>query len=383
MHTKLDVIVTLVFILIQWRISTLLVRRWPYQVTWVSIGAVNLLLALCYALSISELVSRFHLPPRFSLMAGATALAYLVTATTTLIAYTIMEWAKKALTSPNLDPGRRRLLDLAGLAVVTSPVAVLGYGTFVQRTDFRVNEMDMPLPGLPADLDGLRLLQLSDIHMSAFLSEREFARVVDESNQLRAHVALVTGDLISSRGDPLEACLRQVARLRSDAGTFGCLGNHERYAGVEDQTTTAAARMGIRFLRHRSELLRFGGAALNLAGVDYEKMQLDSAGYLRGAERLKAPDAVNVLLSHNPDVFPAAARQGYNLLLAGHTHGGQVTVEILDQAINPARFITPYVSGVYRDGNAVAYVTRGIGTIGLPTRVGAAPEITLLRLRKA
>ena len=90
-----------------------------------------------------------------------------------------------------------------------------------------------------------------------------------------------------------------------------------------------------------------------------------------------------MLLQHSPDVFPAAVSKGYNLLLAGHTHGGQVTVEILDQAINPARFFTPYVYGLYRLGGAAAYVTRGIGTIGVPARIGAPPEISLLRLRKA
>ena len=95
------------------------------------------------------------------------------------------------------------------------------------------------------------------------------------------------------------------------------------------------------------------------------------------------PGAVNVLLSHNPDVFPVAARQGYDLVLAGHTHGGQVTVEILDPFINPARFFTPYVYGLFRWGNSAAYVTRGIGTIGIPTRIGAPPEISVLRLRKA
>jgi hypothetical protein len=95
------------------------------------------------------------------------------------------------------------------------------------------------------------------------------------------------------------------------------------------------------------------------------------------------PGALNVLLSHNPDVFPVAAQQGYNLLLAGHTHGGQVTVEILDQSINPARFFTPYVYGLFRAGRSAAYVTRGIGTIGIPARIGAPPEISVLRLRKA
>jgi predicted MPP superfamily phosphohydrolase len=192
---------------------------------------------------------------------------------------------------------------------------------------------------------------------------------------------VVTGDLISSYGDPLDSCIAQLGRLRADAGVFGCMGNHERYASALEHTEVGAARVGIPFLRGRAQALRFGAATLNLAGVDYQSKS--EQPYLDGAERLIAPGAVNVLLCHNPDVFPVAARQGYNLLLAGHTHGGQVTVEILDNGINPARFVTPYVYGVYRSGAAAAYVTRGIGTIGLPARIGAPPEIALLRLRKA
>jgi hypothetical protein len=121
---------------------------------------------------------------------------------------------------------------------------------------------------------------------------------------------------------------------------------------------------------------------LHVAGVDYQPL-FQKDNYLRGAGRLVIPGETNLLLSHNPDVFPVAARQGYNLMLSGHTHGGQVSVEILDQAINPARFLTPYVYGLYRQGPAAAYVTRGIGTIGIPARIGAPPEISLLRLRKA
>ena len=132
--------------------------------------------------------------------------------------------------------------------------------------------------------------------------------------------------------------------------------------------------MGIPFLRGEARQLRFGSATLNVAGVDYQPL-FHRADYLRGAERLVVPGETNLLLSHNPDVFPVAARQGYNLMLAGHTHGGQVSVEILDQAINPIRFLTPYVYGLFRQGSAAAYVTRGIGTIGIPARIGAPPEI--------
>ena len=96
-----------------------------------------------------------------------------------------------------------------------------------------------------------------------------------------------------------------------------------------------------------------------------------------------SPGALNVLLSHNPDVFPVAAQQGWDFTLAGHTHGGQVNFEILHYGMNVARFYTPYVYGLYTAGRSSIYVTRGIGTIGMPARLGAPPEISVLRLRKA
>ena len=388
MHSNLDLLAGAVFTVVQWLV-TLRVMRWArrrfspagVKVARAALVIFNVALVLCYALSFSRLISQFHLSPHLGLYAGAIGLGYLIAATAILTLSLAVDAVKALVLRPGTDPGRRKLLDMAGLALVSSPLAAMGYG-FVHRLDFRVREIDVPLPGLPDGLDGLRLLQLSDIHLSAFLSESEFARVVDAANELRAHVALVTGDLISSRGDPLEGCLRQIARLRSDAGIFGCLGNHERYAGVEQDTVAAGARVGVVFLRGRNLGLRFGGGILNLAGVDYQSVY-EREHYLAGAERLIVPGSCNVLLSHNPDVLPVAARQGYNLVLAGHTHGGQVNIEILDRTINPARFITPFVYGLYREGKTAGYVTRGIGTIGIPARIGAPPEISLLRLRKA
>ena len=275
---------------------------------------------------------------------------------------------------------RRRLLNATGSALLAAPFAIVGYGMLIERLDFHVREVEIPVPNLPDGLDGLRLLHLSDIHLSAFLSEKDLARVIDTANELHPHLALVTGDLITAAGDPLETCLRQLARLRADAGILGCMGNHEDYAMVENLTEREGARLGIPFLRGRAQPLRFGGAVLNVAGVDYQRSGKD---YLPGAERLVLPGAYNLLLSHNPDVFPVAVEKGYDLTLAGHTHGGQVTVEILHQPINAARFFTPFVYGLYRRGAAAEYVTRGIGTIGIPARIGAPPEIALLRLRKA
>jgi hypothetical protein len=386
-NLALNLVVTIVFVSVQWRIAAILLRvagrlfsGWARTAARGTVFLFDAVLLAGYSLSFSELVPRLGIPGHIALILGAGILAYLITATAVLAVYLAFRAIGKHL-GADVNPGRRRALNAAGNVLMAAPFVVMGYGAMVERLDFRVRELDVPLPGLPPDLDGLRILQLSDIHLSAFLPESELARVIDMALELRPHVAVVTGDLISSRGDPLDACIRQLARVKSDAGTFGCLGNHERYARVERYAVEAGARVGMRFLRGQAQTLRFGNSLLNVAGVDYQSLA-DRGRYLRGAERLVVPGAVNVLLSHNPDVFPVAARQGYNLLLAGHTHGGQVTVEILDQSINPARFFTPYVYGLFRAGRSAAYVTRGIGTIGIPARIGAPPEICVLRLRK-
>lgn len=278
---------------------------------------------------------------------------------------------------PKFNQERRGFVRAAGAAFVGAPLAAMAFGILVERKDIQLREVDVPIPNLPKDLHGLRIVQLSDIHLSPFLSEEELARAVDMANGLRAHLALVTGDLITGHGDPLDACLGQLARLRAEAGTLGCLGNHEIYARVEEAATRKAARLGIGFLRQESRRLRFGSATLNLTGVDYQPI---GGTYLIGAERWIVPGETNILLSHNPDVFKVAARQGWDLTIAGHTHGGQVTVEILHRQLSAARFYTPYVYGLYRQGRSAIWVTRGIGTVGLPARIGAPPEVALIRL---
>jgi uncharacterized protein len=278
--------------------------------------------------------------------------------------------------APGFEPGRRSFLGAAGAGLCIAPLAGAGFG-ILTRNRFQLSEVSVSVPNLAKDLDGLKIVQLSDIHLSPFLSESEFARAIDMANETGAHIALVTGDLISRRGDPVDACLRQLARLRAEAGVLGCLGNHEVYAELEDYVTAQGRRLGIEFLRKQARLLRFGGAAVNFAGVDYQRMH---SHYLKGAERLIAPGAFNILLSHNPDVFPVAAAQGYDLTIAGHTHGGQVDFELLHQHLNVARFFTPYVRGLYREGTSSVYVSSGLGTIGVPVRIGAPPEVSLVRL---
>jgi len=383
----IDLFILILLLWVQWRVTAILFgfarRRFRGRALTAARAAIvvfDALVVFGFLLGMFEVVAWLRLPGSASLLAGAVALGYFLSVGGALaVSFAVRHICQRF--PRRMDPGRRRVLSAAGNVLMASPIAALA-GGFVARTGFHVREIDVPIAGLPAGLHGLRVLHLSDIHLSAFLSERQFARVIDASNGLGANLAVVTGDLISTVGDPLDACIRQLARLKAEAGVFGCMGNHERYAGGEAYVQAAGARLGIRFLRGEAQALRFGGATLNLAGVDYQS-KAQQASYLRGAERLLAPGALNVLLSHSPDVFPVAARQGYGLVLAGHTHGGQVTIEILEQTVNPARFFTRYVHGLYRLGHAAAYVTRGIGTIGIPARIGALPEITVVRLRKA
>jgi predicted MPP superfamily phosphohydrolase len=275
------------------------------------------------------------------------------------------------------SPQRRGFLALTGAALFAPPAAMMGYGVFVQRLNLRLREQKIFIPGLAEDLDGIRIVQLTDIHLSPFLSEKELAQAVAMANETYAHIALVTGDMISSSRDPLDTCLKHLSGLRAEAGIFGCLGNHEIYANAEAYAAAEGRRLGIHYLRSEAVRLKFGAAEMNMAGVDYQRMH---TRYLPGTEAMIAPGMTNILLSHNPDVFPVAARQGYDLTISGHTHGGQVRVEILHQDLNVARFFTPYVDGLYTDRGRSIFVSRGIGTIGLPARLGAPPEVALLRL---
>jgi predicted MPP superfamily phosphohydrolase len=277
---------------------------------------------------------------------------------------------------PDHDQSRRKFLKMGTLAVCAIPPAVTSFG-IITRKNFSVKEVEVKLPSLPRDLDNLRIVQLSDIHLSDFYSPKDLVHVIDAANELRGDLAVVTGDLVTIHSDPLEICLNELSRLKNTSGIWGCLGNHESFAGVENEAARLGAELGVNFLRWQARNLKFGNANLNLVGVDYQRTRLP---YLVEGEELVDTNSFNVLLSHNPDVFPVAVSKGFDLVLAGHTHGGQINVEIFDKNLNIARFVTPYTKGLYRSSNSAIYVNSGIGTIGMPIRLGAPPEITLLKL---
>ena len=360
---------------LRWFLETGAARRSGW-LRWAAVAETTVsagLFAFGFLLSYVRVLKYFR--PWWATSGRGGVFVWAFASTLMIIAFGLTRMLRRA-TEQHL-PSRRLFLRTVEAAILAAPAAAMGYGVFIERKRVEMREQRITIPGLHPDLDGLRIVQLTDIHLSSFLPESVLAHAVDMANETRAKIALVTGDLISFEGDPVDTCLNHLARLRSDAGTFGCMGNHEIYAGTQEYTAEQGARLGMRFLRDEAALLRFGAADLNLAGVDYQRMH---GVYLRGSERMIVPGTLNMLLSHNPDVFPVAAEQGWNVTIGGHTHGGQVSVEILHQDLNVARFFTPYVDGLYRRGDASIFVSRGIGTIGMPVRLGAPPEVALITL---
>ncbi|MBI1738672.1 MAG: metallophosphoesterase [Acidobacteria bacterium] len=301
--------------------------------------------------------------------------------------------AAEAVTSAEPENfSRRNFFRTATYFAGAVPFIGTLYGLVSERKRYTLERVEIPLAHLPAALDGLRIAQISDIHLSGYMSREDLRRAVDMANQLGAELAVVTGDFITSAHDSVEECAEELAALRAPLGVWGCLGNHEIYADCEDRATEVLRKVGLRVLRRENAEVLWRGQPLNLIGVDYQRMRgLDGRRLpvLAGVEPLVRRDVPNILLSHNPNAFDRAAEMGIEFTLAGHTHGGQVNVEILDSQINPARFMTDYVAGLYSQSSKLTsqtahlYVNRGLGTIGVPVRIGAPPEITLLTLRRA
>jgi predicted MPP superfamily phosphohydrolase len=312
----------------------------------------------------------------------------------------------------SIDQSRRYyFFQAAGVVAGAVPFVSAAYGFVAERFQFRVREVEIPIANLPPTLDGLRITQLSDIHIGSYMPAAQVRRAVGMANELKGDLTVVTGDFVTDRRDPLEDCITELSRLRAPLGVWGCNGNHEIYAQVEGKSAELFRKFGMKLLRHENAELRWQGSAFNLIGVDYQR-QRDTEGnhppMLAGLEPLVRRDVPNILLSHNPNSFRKAAELGIELSLAGHTHGGQVRVEILDHRWSPAEFLTPYVAGLYNrplfapsdlgdatdsslsqvaipqpQSSSAIYVNRGLGTIGAPVRLGVPPEITLITLRRA
>jgi predicted MPP superfamily phosphohydrolase len=297
-----------------------------------------------------------------------------------------------------VDSERRKLFHYVASLAACVPFGAGIYGFASERLSYTVQRVDLPVANLPPALEGLRIVHMSDIHIGEFMPPSEIRRAVAMANDLGAELAVLTGDYVTTSRDPASECIAELAHLRAPLGVWGCNGNHEIYAYIEDEVEELFHRHGMCLLRQDNVRLQWRGANFNLIGVDYQREFGGFSGrrtLLVESEHLVRRDMPNILLSHNPNAFPRAAQLGIEAVLSGHTHGGQIQLEIVDHLLSPARFITNFIAGHYElplsspnrpellGKKSSLYVNRGLGTIGIPARIGAKPEITLHTLRRA
>ena len=284
------------------------------------------------------------------------------------------------------SPSRRQFLERAAVLVSATPFVAAGYGLLRGRLDVEVTRQAIRLPRLPKAFEGFRIVQLSDLHISPFMTGEQIRRCGTIANELKPDLIVLTGDFLTWDAGAQGEVVQSLVPLRAPYGVFGCLGNHEVYTLAQDSLTRLLGTAGIRILRHAIASIRSAGESLNLIGVDFQGCHecptFPPQDYLRGVEPLVLPDTVNILLSHNPESFDRAAELGIDLSLAGHTHGGQLALEFVHHGLNLGRLGYTYTRGWYEKRGGQLYVNRGIGTIGFPIRFGAPPEITLFELTK-
>lgn len=271
---------------------------------------------------------------------------------------------------------RRDFLRWTFGAAAISPLGVLTYGAAIGKERHEIVEQTLTLPNLSPSLQGLRLVQLTDIHVGNFLKQDRLEEYVRVVNELAPDLVALTGDFIGSSPQFIRPCAQALGKLRARQGVFACLGNHDHWVGA--QTISAALEAaGVEVLRNAGRTLLIRGVPINVAGVDDPWRGIaDFDQALAGLH----PAAPTLLLCHQPDLFRAAARRGVALMLSGHYHGGQIKLAFPGFNLSPAHLISQFVEGLYRSGQSQLYVSRGIGVTGPPIRLNARPEITLLHL---
>jgi predicted MPP superfamily phosphohydrolase len=298
--------------------------------------------------------------------------------------------AVRRLTPPRPDlpsPARRDLLQDAATVAIGAPFVAGAYGLLYGRLNLDIAPRTIHLPRLPRAFEGFRICQLSDIHIGPFMPANEILKYVAIANAQKADMIVLTGDFVTFDPDTQGPVVDALRGLRAPFGVYGSLGNHDAWAGVEDSITELFRRAGVRILRAASTSITASGESFNLMGVDFQSARQfgpsPAVKHLLGdIEALIDHNRVNILLSHNPDTFERAAELGIDLSLAGHTHGGQAALEFISPQIAPSRLVTPYVAGLFQKPGGQLYVNRGIGTIFIPIRLGAPPELTVYSLSR-
>ncbi|MES2179135.1 MAG: metallophosphoesterase [Gemmatimonadota bacterium] len=279
--------------------------------------------------------------------------------------------------------GRAIMFGRLGAGIALSVLGTMLIAGYLGTKRLVVRRVDVAVPNLAAEFDGLRIVQLSDLHVGPHTSRRFLKRVVGATTALDPDLIAVTGDLIDDRSEDVASYARALGSLSAPLGVYMIPGNHDVYAGWDDvERALRDAKLGTVLVNDVRVLTR-GHASIALVGTG------DPAGGQRGMSRA-APDvelamsrvphgATVIAFAHNPALWPSLAARGVALTLSGHTHYGQFALPRLGWSL--ASPFLQYAMGAHTEDDSTLYISPGTGYWGIPFRLGANPEVTLVTLR--
>jgi hypothetical protein len=299
----------------------------------------------------------------------------------------IAKWRSQPASAPIADaniPTRRQFLQTA--AIAAAPIATFAATglSLSEMSDFRVRELVLAMPQLPAALDGLTIAQVADIHVGRFSSENLLRKIVDATNAMQADLVLLSGDLIDHSLADLPLGLQIVKQMKSRYGAFMCEGNHDLFES-RARFEAGVKASGVPLLVNEATTLHIRGVPVQLLGLEWGAL---TKSYFRDAQIAAAmrellprrdPAAFGILLAHHPHAFDLAAEAGIPLTLSGHTHGGQL---MLSDHIGVGPVLFRYWSGLYGKGSSKLIVSNGVGN-WFPLRINAPAELLHITLRSA
>ncbi|MDT3737952.1 MAG: metallophosphoesterase [Candidatus Kapabacteria bacterium] len=269
-------------------------------------------------------------------------------------------------------------------------VAGIPYLLAVKGLVFTINELkifreSIYFHKLPAALDGLKIVQISDLHLGTFMTPEPLNRLKSLVNSLNPDLIFITGDFVNFRYEELDAGEELLRGLKSNYGTFACLGNHDHYmTDIDHQKLIKRINnTGVQLLINENRVLNIRGKEINLASIDNYGSKQTYGDFNKAFEGL-SDDNVTIFLSHDPKTWDShiVGKRNVDLTLSGHTHGGQVALEFMGYDLSLAKVMYKQYKGLYSSGNQYLYVNSGIGVSGPPIRLGINPEVTLITLKK-
>lgn len=286
-------------------------------------------------------------------------------------------------TDTAIDSNRRIILKGIAAAVPLAAVSAAGAGFTRSFGSVNVFTKEIAIPDLPLDLQGYRILHLSDLHLRHYTTVDDLAEVLERAREFKPNLVLVTGDVADDLNQ-LPDALRLIEEFNAPDGQFATLGNHEYFRGV-DQVRSVFDRSAVPLFIDQGTHLQVGSTPVFIGGIDDpRRMGAKETTFFQQTidSTLEASQnaAFKILMSHRPDAFDHAADRGIALTLAGHTHGGQIG--FMGRSVFDSYWEDRYLWGEYRRANSVLYTSSGVGH-WFPFRLGCPPEAPVIELRRA